>query len=402
MMRQLVEIGSLGKVVTGDTPPKKNPEYYGSAYPFIKPTDMQVGQRYTYAYEECYSEAAYEKYRKKLIPQGATAVVTIGSIGQKLTLTHTACFVNQAVNAVIPNKEEFNSFYVYYLLKHNLNLVKSADTGASSGRENVSKSNFSKIQVLVTLDIKEQESIANILDGYDSLIENNQRRIVLLEESVRLLYREWFVNLRFPGHDSGSANSELLSGWVSGYASDFIQVQSGGTPNTKNDRFWNGEIPFFTPKDCSRSSYVLVTEKTLSEDGLASCSSRLFPKETIFITARGTVGKLALAQRPMAMNQSCYALVPKNGMNNLFLFLALEERIAHLKAMASGGVFDAIVGDTFKKLAFSCPPIKLTDDFGDVVRPIFDQIENLLRQNAALSGTRNDLLPKLMAGEIQV
>lgn len=103
MTRQLVEIGQLGKVVTGDTPPKKNPEYYGSAYPFIKPTDMQVGQRYTYAYEECYSEAAYEKYRKKLIPEGATAVVTIGSIGQKLTLTHTACFVNQAVKDALNN-----------------------------------------------------------------------------------------------------------------------------------------------------------------------------------------------------------------------------------------------------------------------------------------------------------
>ena len=251
-------------------------------------------------------------------------------------------------------------------------------------------------------DLDVQDRIVDFIAAYDDLIENNQRRIALLEESARLLYREWFLNLRFPGHDSGSAKSELLSGWVSGYASDFIQVQSGGTPNTKNDRFWNGDIPFFTPKDCSGTVYVLATEKMLSEDGLASCNSRLFPKETIFITARGTVGKLALAQRPMAMNQSCYALVPKDDMNNLFLFLALEERIAHLRAMASGGVFDAIVVDTFKKLPFSSPPKTLTDDFGASVRPIFDQIENLLKQNSGLIDARSSLLPKLMSGEIQV
>jgi type I restriction enzyme S subunit len=84
MTWQTVKVCDLGQVVTGDTPPKNRPEYYGSAYPFIKPTDMQIGHRYTYSYEESYSEEAFEKYRKKLIPSGATAVVTIGSIGQNL------------------------------------------------------------------------------------------------------------------------------------------------------------------------------------------------------------------------------------------------------------------------------------------------------------------------------
>lgn len=198
MTWKAVRIGEIGRVVTGDTPSKKNPAYYGSAYPFIKPTDMNVGERYTRDYEECYSEEAFEKYSHKLIPAGATAVVTIGSIGQKLTFIETPSFVNQAVNAVIPDETRFHPLYVYYLLRHNLHLVKGADTGASSGRENVSKSNFSGLEVFATTDKEQQSRIAAILGSYDDLIENNRRRIALLEESARLLYREWFVHLRFP------------------------------------------------------------------------------------------------------------------------------------------------------------------------------------------------------------
>jgi type I restriction enzyme S subunit len=250
--------------------------------------------------------------------------------------------------------------------------------------------------------LDEQLTIVEKLLAYDDLIENNSRRIALLEESARLLYREWFVHLRFPGHDARMESTEVPEGWNYGCAVDFVRVLSGGTPDTKNDRYWDGDIPFFTPKDCKGSVFVQSTEKSLTEDGLAACNSPLFPKMTIFITARGTVGKLALAQQPMAMNQSCYALAPKSGINNLFLFLALEDRIAHLKTMASGGVFDAIVVDTFKKLPFLCPPAKLTDDFGLTVLSMFDQIENLLVQNARLTEARDALLPKLMSGEIAV
>lgn len=250
--------------------------------------------------------------------------------------------------------------------------------------------------------LDEQDRIVEFLSAYDDLIENNQRRIALLEESARLLFREWFVYLRYPGYETRSSFEGLPEGWMSSVAHDYLSVLSGGTPNTKVDRYWGGEIPFFTPKDCTGSIYVLRTEKTLTDDGVDACNSRIFCKETIFITARGTVGKVALAQRPMAMNQSCYALVPKHGLNNLFLFLAIEWGVTHLKAMASGGVFDTIVVDTFKYMPFTCPPKELADSFGDLVRPMFDQIECLQRQNESLALARNELLPKLMSGQLAV
>ncbi|MCC6548594.1 MAG: restriction endonuclease subunit S, partial [Ignavibacteriaceae bacterium] len=184
-----VEISELGEVITGNTPPRINPELYGDFIPFVKPTDIEIDRRFTPNPEECYSELGFEKYKKSLIPKGATCVVTIGSIGKKITQAITDCFINQAVNAVVPNKN-YDSDYVFYLLKNNLNKVKGLDSGTSSGRENVSKSSFSSIQVKAVKSLHTQRKIAGILSAYDDLIENNLKRIKLLEEKAAFRYKE--------------------------------------------------------------------------------------------------------------------------------------------------------------------------------------------------------------------
>jgi type I restriction enzyme S subunit len=250
--------------------------------------------------------------------------------------------------------------------------------------------------------VDEQIAIRKIIDVYDELIATNQRRIAALERSARLMYREWFVHLRFPECKVTECENGLPVGWRKGTAHDFVSVLSGGTPKTGMPHYWGGEIPFFTPKDCPTNFYVVETEKHLTESGLDSCNSRMYPKNTTFITARGTVGKVALAQRPMAMNQSCYALAPKQNFDELFLFLAICDAVEHFKQLAVGGIFDAIVVDTFKVIPFLLPTLELTEKFGDLVRPQFEQIENLLLQNRQLTRARDILLPKLMSGQIDL
>lgn len=199
--------------------------------------------------------------RRSLVEEGAGRCAIAQGIDEPTTFESSIIRVRLNPDLADP------TFYFYYFRSPpGRALVRSIVSGATV--KGIRGSDLQRLQVAQPPLITQQE-IATALAKFDDLIESNRRRITLLEESARLLYREWFVNLRFPGHDSGSAKSESLSGWMSGYASDFIQVQSGGTPNTKSDRFWNGEIPFFTPKDCSGSVYVLATEKMLSEDGLA-------------------------------------------------------------------------------------------------------------------------------------
>ena len=139
---KLITIGDLGKVVTGNTPPKKDPANYGGEYPFIKPTDMKVDRRYVDDWEENYSEKAYKRYYRSYIPPKATGVVTIGTVGEKLFQANRWCFTNQSVNVVIPGNYIFDPDFIFYVLKVNLPKVENANPGTASGRHHVSKSNF--------------------------------------------------------------------------------------------------------------------------------------------------------------------------------------------------------------------------------------------------------------------
>ena len=247
-----------------------------------------------------------------------------------------------------------------------------------------------------------QRRIASILSAYDDLIENNRRRIALLERAARELYREWFVRLRFPGHEHTKIVDGVPEGWTKKTAIEVANVMSGGTPKTADPNNWGGGIPFFTPKDATGHVYAYETERTLTEEGLKNCNSKLYPKNTIFLGARGSVGKINLAQTDMAMNQTCYALLAKNGLSQVFLYFALVETVAELKARAVGSIFDAIVVDTFRRLPFIEPSESLIAGFNEFATPLLEQIDGLATQNRNLARARDLLLPRLMSGEVAV
>lgn len=294
-----------------------------------------------------------------------------------------------------------NQFLFYYLLSPKWRGVVESNiiTGATVDR--VPLKNFPCFPVQIP-SLDTQKRIANVLSSYDSLIENNRRRIELLGQAARLLYKEWFVHFRFPGHEHVRIVDGVPEGWKNGSAVDAMDILSGGTPKTTQADYWSGEIPFFTPKDSTESLYVIATEKTITVKGLQSCNSKLYPKDTVFITARGTVGKVNLAQVPMAMNQSCYALVAKVPMNQYYLYFALVEGVHKFESQASGAVFDAIVRDTFKRIPFLVPNPALIDQFTFLVEPVIKQVENLTLQNQKLKVARDLLLPRLMNGEIAI
>ena len=181
---------------------------------------------------------------------------------------------------------------------------------------------------------------------------------------------------------------------------DLIQILGGGTPKTGETAYWNGNIAFFTPIDVG-TPYTFITEKTITEEGLSHCNSRLYPVNTVFVTARGTVGKVGLSGVPMAMNQSCYALVGKETHQLLVYFYTLKA-VDRLKHKASGAVFDAITTRDFDSEQI----MKLSDDdakaFLCVAEPMFQEILNNSIENLRLSTLRDFLLPKLMSGEIDV
>lgn len=205
-----------------------------------------------------------------------------------------------------------------------------------------------------------------------------------LEQQAQAIFKSWFDTLE-PTQPFTNA----------------VRVLGGGTPKTGNEDYWNGTIPFFTPKDTGEL-YILTTEKNLTEAGLSNCNSRHYPVNTVFVTARGTVGKLALAGCPMAMNQSCYALMSNGDYGQLYVYHLAVATVEKLKRKANGAVFDAIVTRDFETELVPSPSITDIRDFEENVTPLYNSILNNCNENRRLVALRDTLLPKLMSGELDV
>ena len=271
----------------------------------------------------------------------------------------------------------------------------------SSGRQRA------RVDVLKNLEfylpgLKEQKMIADSLSALDDKIALNNRINHNLEEQAQALYKSWFVDFE-PFKDGTFVDSELgmiPEGWTIVRFLDIAKLCSGGTPKTDVDAFWDGSIPFFTPKDVKASPFCLKTEKYITEDGLKHCNSQLYDVLTTFITARGTVGKLCMAGTPMAMNQTNYAICSKTGISPITLYLMSKQIVSVLKNKANGAVFDAITTRDFEGESIVAAPTFVLDRFAQIVRPIFDQILQNEKQTLTLIEQRDSVLPKLMSGRI--
>jgi type I restriction enzyme S subunit len=293
--------------------------------------------------------------------------------------------------------------YLYYVLQA---LYTSGYMGVFNLQHTgVARFQFTAFRTKTRLTLHEkaaQPRIAATLRSYDDLIANNQRRIALLESMAEEIYREWFVRMRFPGCEDAAFDKGIPAGWQASTAAAMVHVQGGGTPSTEIGQYWGGDIPFFSPKDSHEGAYVLQTEQRITELGLENCASRLFPKDTIFITARGTVGNLVLAGEPMAMNQSCYALVPKIDTKPYFVFAGLRCAVNVIKGVSNSGVFDNVVMDTFRIIPLMNPGDSLRDRYNEVAGPLYEQSLMLRRSNAHLRATRDALLPRLISGKLRI
>ena len=244
--------------------------------------------------------------------------------------------------------------------------------------------------------------MAGIFSAYDDLIENNQKQIKLLEEAAQRLYKEWFVDLRFPGHENTKIVDGIPEGWRNRIFSDIVSILSGGTPKTDKKEYYNGCIPFYTPKDSDGSFFAFDTITHISQLGLKNCNSQYYPAGTVIITARGTVGKTTILAVPMAMNQSCYALKCDALKCPYYLFFALNIEVEKLKAMANGGVFNTIIVRTFDHINLLVPSDDVLKSFALLINPVMEEMKNRMEQNHLLKEARDRLLPKLMNGEIEV
>ena len=325
--------------------------------------------------------------------------ITIGRSGNVGTpYIYKQCWAHNTV-LYIDDFKQNDPLYLYYLLKS----LPLSSFGGGSAVPTLNRNHIHPLIIKHTPNINTQRQIASILKSLDDKIEVNRRINDNLEQQAQALFKSWFVDFE-PFRDQPFVESELgmiPEGWRVGSFLDNIYVMPGGTPSTNVDEYWkDGTIPFFSPKDVN-GVYCFETEKNITELGLNNCSSRLYPKDTLFITARGTVGKIALAGVPMAMNQSNYALAAKEGVGKFYLYLLTQTLVSTLLKKANGAVFSAITTKDFNEPNL-IPAYNVMDSFEVIVKPIFDKIFQTSEESRRLAQLRDSLLPRLMSGELKV
>ena len=339
-----------------------------------------------------YSESRLHDLSRKKVPTerfvriddiliNSTGAGTAGRIAQICNLPCDTIVDGHMI--IIRANNKVSQKYLGYAMKAHQWEVLQLDEGSTGQTELNRERLLDEIMISYPTSFALQEMIVKTLEGIDRKLLINEKVNDNLQQQAAALFANFY----------DQAETEV------GFT-EMIQILGGGTPKTGESSYWNGDIPFFTPKDVG-FPYTLTTEKTITEEGLAHCNSRLYPINTVFVTARGTVGKVGLPGVPMAMNQSCYALVGKDTHQLLVYFYTLKA-VDRLKYKASGAVFDAITTRDFEAENI----MKLSDDdtkaFLDVAEPIYQAVLNNSIENLRLSELRDSLLPKLMNGEIDV
>jgi len=309
--------------------------------------------------------------------------------------------------------------FAYYFLGH-LNL-RRFDSG--SAQASLNRNYIYPIPIRVP-DSIEQCAIAHILGALDDKIELNRRMNKTLEAMARSLFRSWFVDFDpsrakvegraprlpdqlaalFPDSFDSSDLGEIPKSWLVTPFADTVEIIGGGTPKTSVPDYWNGDILWFSVADAPSDFdvWVIDTQKTITRQGLESSSSRILPIGTTIISARGTVGRIALVGVPMAMNQSCYGLRGKAGARGFFTYFSTLELVASLQQRAHGSVFDTITRDTFAGVYIALPPTELIQAFEARVDIMLSRMRVALFDSVNLANLRDALLPKLISGQLRV
>ena len=324
---------------------------------------------------------------------------------------------------VLRATDKIDSRFLYYIIAtQQFTDYLDANTYGSAYPA-VSPKVFEDAEVMIP-PLKEQQAIAYILGALDDKIELNRRMSQTLEAMARAIFKSWFIDFDpvrakaagrqppgvaphiadlFPDSFEDSELGEIPRGWKIRPFSETVQIFGGGTPKTTVGEYWGGNIPWFSVVDAPADSdiFVIDTERKITQSGLENSAARLLPEGVTIISARGTVGKVALAGVPMAINQSCYGLLGMEA-GQSFTYYATRHLVSLLKQHSHGSVFDTITRATLASVNVIVPTNAALKVFELLVDPILRRVKNNAFECRALASVRDSLLPKLISGELHI
>ena len=394
------KISDIGEVVGGGTPSTANSDFWGGDIPWISPKDLTGYKSVYISHGESFLNKTGLKSGTKLLPKDTVLFSSRAPIGYVAIASNPIC-TNQGFKSIICNKEIINPLFLYYYIKGNLDYIKLFGTGATFPE--ISGAAMRKIKVQIP-SLPTQQKIASILSTYDRLIENNTRRIRLLEQMAENLYKEWFVRFRFPEHEKVEMVNGLPKGWKIKKVSNVCETMGGGTPTTTNPAYWGGDIKWVTPSDItSKNSLALLKVKgRITEEGLKKSSAKLLPPYTILMTSRASIGFFGICPDSVCTNQGFISIIPNKETFRMYLLYTFKSRKEEIISNANGSTFLEISKGRFRKMKVLVPPEDILDSFEKKTLLMFKVVLHLEYQNQLLTRQRDLLLPRLMSGKLEV
>ena len=312
-------------------------------------------------------------------------------------VVHNNCFTVTTIDEDILLQE-----FIYYALQEKSFYEEAVSRATGAAQPDLSHGAFNSIQIYLP-PIESQRKITNILNAYDILIENNKKQIKLLEEAAERLYREWFVDLHFPGYENTEIIDGVPEGWKKQKISEFGEIITGKTPSTTKKQYYGGNIPFVKIPDMHNCVYPIVTEFTLTTEGANTQKNKFIPKNGIMVSCIATVGLVNIAIETCQTNQQINSIVLNDEQDLYYTYFTMKRLKALLEGVGSNGATMTNVNKTkFGNLEVLYPGNNLRKDYFDYCKPIFEKIYALSIGVHKLSQVRDGLLPKLMSGEIEV
>lgn len=397
---KLDELGFVGRGKSKHRP-RNDPILYEGMYPFVQTGDVKAANFYLKDFSQTYNEIGLKQ--SKLWEKGTLCITIAANIAETAILDIEACFPDSIIGFV-PDKTKTTSAYIKYYIDYIKLQMQQISQGTT--QDNLSAEKLLSFDFIVP-DITEQQKIVSILTSYDDLIENNNRRIAILEEMARNLYREWFVKFRFPGHEVvkmiDSELGQIPEGWKVAELIDFGEVVTGKTPSKLNEEYYGDEVPFIKTPDMHDGMYVIKTGEYLSITGANSQKNKYLPMNSLLVSCIGTAGIVSINAYESQTNQQINSIKLNDEESLEFLYFALLDLKATIENYGSNGVtMTNLSKGKFERLQIVHPTKGLIGSFHEKSFSLFRQILILLKQNNNLKTQRDMLLPKLISGKIEV
>ncbi len=328
----------------------------------------------------------------------------VGSFGKPVLIKENKPFAFQRHIAILrPNNEIADSRFLYYVLLSHDFYMQADSVAIGAAQRTISLTALRNMKVELP-PIETQHRIASILSRYDSLIENYQKQIKLLEEAAQRLYKEWFIDLHFPGHENTNIVDGVPEGWEKKKVGEIVKTTSGGTPSRSKQEYYTGDILWAKTKELC-DGFIFNTEEKITKEAIKSSSVKLIPEGSILMAMYGaTIGKLGVATKELSCNQACCVFLFDENNNTIkwFIYNWLLRNREFLVSQGKGAAQPNLSQDMIKRFELLIPCDKTISSYNDNVNGLYCSIKSLQSQLRLLTEARDRLLPKLMSGAIEV